>query len=339
MIVVRVLTGAVMITGFVLLMMLLVEYLNVLTRGALRDRLRAGGGRIPAVVVGTVPGCFGAFTNVTLYIHGALSLGALAGSMVAASGDEAFVMLALFPRRALLLFAILLGFGIVVAVVVDRLFGRRYFPCDPCDSGLVVHTPEAPFFRPSGPGPGGFPWSRDRGLLAAGVALFTLGIGTGLIAGDEAWWLRAVVVLLGLVLLWLVVVAPAHFVSDHLVKHVVREHAPRIFLWTVGALAVTEAVATHTPGVEAFVRGHPAVALLIAGAVGLIPESGPHLLFVTMYASGLVPFSVLLTSSIVQDGHGMLPLLAESRVEFVRVKAINLVAGLALGFVVMLLGY
>jgi hypothetical protein len=40
----------------------------------------------------------------------------------------------------------------------------------------------------------------------------------------------------------------------------------------------------------------------------------------------------------VQDGHGMLPLLAESRTEFLRVKAINLVAGLALGFVLLSLG-
>jgi len=60
-----VLSNAVMITGFVLVMMLLVEYLNVATRGALRERLQKGGGRLPAVLIGTVPGCFGAFTNDT----------------------------------------------------------------------------------------------------------------------------------------------------------------------------------------------------------------------------------------------------------------------------------
>jgi hypothetical protein len=48
---------------------------------------------------------------------------------------------------------------------------------------------------------------------------------------------------------------------------------------------------------------------------------------------------VLLASSAVQDGHGMLPLLAESRIEFLRVKAINVVAGLALGSAAMLLGF
>ena len=46
--------------------------------------------------------------------------------------------------------------------------------------------------------------------------------------------------------------------------------------------------------------------LLTGALVGIIPESGPHLIFVMLYAQGLVPFSVLLTSSFVHDGHGML---------------------------------
>ena len=76
-----------------------------------------------------------------------------------------------------------------------------------------------------------------------------------------------------------------------------------------------------------------------AGLLGLIPESGPHLLFLTMYDQGMAPFSVLLASSIVQDGHGMLPLLAHSRVDFLKVKAINLVAGLLAGSLLLLLGH
>ena len=62
------------------------------------------------------------------------------------------------------------------------------------------------------------------------------------------------------------------------------------------------------------------------------------LVFVTLYEKGLVPLSTLVTSSIVQDGHGMLPLLAHSRSDFVRVKAINLAVGLVVGTVMMLLG-
>ena len=337
--VVSILTSAVMITGFVLVMMLLVEYLNVVTRGVVRQRLQKSGGRLPAVLIGTVPGCFGAFTNVTLYVHGALSLGALAGSMIAATGDEAFVMLALFPRRALVLFVLLFGYGLVVARIVDRVFGIRHFPQVGCASGLAVHEAEEESFHLFRLPPEGLRWSLDRALLAAGVLAFTLAIGLGFVAADEALWLRAIVVLLGFLLVGFVVVAPEHFVREHLVRHVVREHAPRIFLWTLGALAVTEWATRSGLGIETFIRNHTTLALLVAAAVGVIPESGPHLVFATLYASGVLPFSVLLTSSAVQDGHGMLPLLAESRVDFLRVKAINVVASLALGFAVMLLGY
>ena len=79
--------------------------------------------------------------------------------------------------------------------------------------------------------------------------------------------------------------------------------------------------------------------LLVAALVGLIPESGPHLVFVTLYSQGAVPLSILLASSIVQDGHGMLPLLAHSRRDFVTVKIINFGAGLGIGALALSLGY
>ncbi len=51
----------------------------------------------------------------------------------------------------------------------------------------------------------------------------------------------------------------------------------------------------------------------------MIATSGDEA-FVTLFAQGLIPFSVLLASSIAQDGHGMLPLLAESKRGFLAVK-------------------
>jgi hypothetical protein len=53
----------------------------------------------------------------------------------------------------------------------------------------------------------------------------------------------------------------------------------------------------------------------------------------------MIPFSVLLASSFVQDGHGMLPMLAHSRREFLLIKAINFSAGLLLGAAAMALGF
>jgi len=65
--------------------------------------------------------------------------------------------------------------------------------------------------------------------------------------------------------------------------------------------------------------------------VGIIPESGPHIIFITLYAQGIIPFGTLLANSIVQDGHGALPLLAESRKAFIKMKLINLTVGLVAG--------
>ena len=73
--------------------------------------------------------------------------------------------------------------------------------------------------------------------------------------------------------------------------------------------------------------------LLIASLVAVIPESGPHLIFAVMFSKGLIPFSVILASSIIQDGHGMLPLLSYSVRDSMLIKLFNLVFGLIIGII------
>jgi hypothetical protein len=60
--------------------------------------------------------------------------------------------------------------------------------------------------------------------------------------------------------------------------------------------------------------------------------------FVMMFAQGLIPFSVLLASSIVQDGHGMLPLLSYSVKDSILIKLFNLAFGTIIGFIFYLCG-
>lgn len=63
------------------------------------------------------------------------------------------------------------------------------------------------------------------------------------------------------------------------------------------------------------------------------------MVFVMMYASGIVPFSVLLTSSISQDGHGMLPLLSYTIKDSVLIKVFNLVFAFLVGIIFFALGF
>jgi hypothetical protein len=61
-------------------------------------------------------------------------------------------------------------------------------------------------------------------------------------------------------------------------------------------------------------------------------------MFVLLFASGSLPLSILIANSIVQDGHGSLPLLAETRKGFFVVKSINIMVGLLVGIIGILTG-
>jgi hypothetical protein len=79
--------------------------------------------------------------------------------------------------------------------------------------------------------------------------------------------------------------------------------------------------------------------LVIAILVGLIPESGPHIVFISLFLSGSIPFSILLANSLVQDGHGGLPLFAEAKRTFVFIKLLKLLIAFILGGALLMLGF
>ncbi len=336
---VDVLGHALMITGFVFVMMLIVEVVNVASAGALQKTLGRGGAAtyLGAGLPGIAPGCLGSFAAVVVYVHRALPRGALVANMIATSGDEAFVMLALFPGNALLLFAVLLAYGVVVGIVVDRVAGRTTFGGAPCATGLVVHETERIHLlaRPAALAGCSF----VRATLCLSLGLFLLAVATGSVGPSEWNWVRMSLLGLGAIALWIAFAVPEHFLEEHLWPHVAREHVPRIFLWVLGVLLVLAAAETTEVPLADVVGGHPWIALVVAALLGIVPESGPHLVFVTLFAQGALPFSVLLASSVVQDGHGMLPLLAESRREFFKIKLINLAAGLLLGGALLAAGF
>ncbi len=338
--VLTVLRDSLMITGFVFVMMLLVEVGQVYSAGVLGRWLRRGGVFRTAAValIGTVPGCLGAFTDVTLYTHGMISFGTLAGAMIAASGDEAFVMLAMFPGTALMLMGLLFAFGLILALVVDRAGGARIYRGRCCPDGITLHDLGA------SPGTGAL-WrpalaglTLPRASLGASLALFAVAVAAGWIGPPEWNWIRWTLLLVAVLALVVVFTVSEHFLEEHLFEHVAKRHAPRVFLWVFGVLLVLAGLEAADLPLAAWIQAHRGWALLAAVLVGVIPESGPHMVFVTLFAQGAIPFSVLAASSAVQDGHGMLPLLAESPWEFAKIKLVNVLAGLVLGGGLLLLG-
>ena len=170
------------------------------------------------------------------------------------------------------------------------------------------------------------------------IVFITLGIVLGIV-GPQTWgWKRVTMTILTAFTAIIVGSVPDHFLKDHIWKHIIKKHMLRVFLWSFFALLIIQ-VGFKFWDFEAFIQSHMVWVMLIAVFIGIVPESGPHMVFVMMFAEGIIPFSVLLASSIVQDGHGMLPLLSYTLRDSMLVKVFNLVFGLSIGLILYYTGF
>jgi hypothetical protein len=146
-------------------------------------------------------------------------------------------------------------------------------------------------------------------------------------------WENILFAILALMVLFITAFTSNHFLNEHLWAHVLKQHFLSVFLWTFGVLLGMHLL-FYFVDLNAFITAHHwslLIVLLLALLIGIIPESGPHIIFIVLYFNGIIPFSILLANFIVQDGHSALPLIAESRMNFVWMKFIKITIGLLVG--------
>ena len=384
-----ILRNSILITGLVVIMMMMIESLNIESKGLFFKGLRKTkiGQVVIAALLGSVPGCMGGFATVSLYTHRMFSFGALVAMMIASSGDEAFVMLAMIPEQALILFVILFIIAIVVGIATDLIHSRMHAKeCDKHDHedcgvqtdcvGYEIHNTSLRAMRGNHRH-----FGSKRISMLVGLALFIAALGTGMLGHDHSHeseqiatgealamtceehghnhehehdhgynhehdhghqinlldegWMNVLFAGLSVIMLFVLVFASDHFVEGHLWNHIVKKHLPTIFAWTFGVLLVL-GIALQYIDIDRWISDNTVLMILLATLIGIIPESGPHMIFVTLFAAGVVPFPVLLASSISQDGHASIPLLAESKKSFAWAKLINCFVALAAGYTAML---
>lgn len=398
-----ILRNSILITGLVVVMMMMIESLNIESKGLLFKGLKRTkvGQVVFGALLGSIPGCMGGFATVSLYTHRLFSFGALVAMMIASSGDEAFVMLAMIPDQALILFAVLFIIAVIVGIGTDRIYDRIHEKhCDKqdheecgadtdCHDGYVVHelsdccddSPETRntekcFHTCHDEAHNGmsisshkhkrhYGWKRI--VMFIGLAVFIAALASGQLGHDHSAhaehahhehhhatietehehdgfhidllsedWMNVLFAGLSVIVLFVLLLASDHFVEEHLWNHIVKKHLPTIFAWTFGVLLVLGIALQHVD-IDRWISDNVALMILLATLIGIIPESGPHLIFVTLFAAGVVPFPVLLASSISQDGHASIPLLAESKKSFAWAKLINCVVAIIAGFGAMIL--
>ena len=150
--------------------------------------------------------------------------------------------------------------------------------------------------------------------------------------GGEADWIRIILIILFVAILIIVTVAEEHFLEEHLWQHVIKIHLPKIFFWTFTVILCLTILNNYV-NIHDIIDSKPFIVLLIAILIGLIPQSGPHLIFLILFANGDLPLGIFLANCIVQDGHGALPLLAESRKAFFISKTIKVVVAIFAGII------
>ncbi len=274
---IQIIYHALEITALVFAMMIIIDWIDVHTRGRLPSWVTRHSvyQYVIASFLGLTPGCMGVYMNISLYMHGYISLGAMVGGMIATTGEATLVMIALFPKTALILNLLLVTFGIIFAVVTDFIVKKFHIPhCNECEA-LVYHKNESSL---------------------------------------------------------------SHYIKEHVWHHIIKKHIWKIFLWSFFAMWIIH-VGSQYWDIKTFVKYHPQLVLLIAVLVGIIPDVAPQFIFIFMFSEGLIPFSVLLASSMVQNGHGLIPMLSYSVKDTITIKTFNVIYGLATGLGVMALGF
>ena len=358
-----ILKHTIMITSFVLVMMLIIEYINVQTRGKWSKPLQRSGWLqiVTAAILGIIPGCLGTYTAVSLYSHKIFGFAALVTTMIATSGDESFLMLTIIPGTALRLFVIIFIISIISGLIIHLVMKTKTLMVLP-ENHLKIHDEESNCicFDPSIILRQFKNISFQRAIILGGLLLFLFGLLIGefghdhnfILPGAESmehahesgthgfeWsWISGTFLFVTLVAIFIISTVNDHFLEEHLWAHIIKKHFLKIFLWTFATLLLIHFINNYID-IESWIQDNLLSILIFSVLIGIIPESGPHYIFILLFADGAIPFSILLANSIVQDGHGAIPLLAESKKSFVAAKFINLIIGLIVGLAGLALGF
>ncbi|MCX7958871.1 MAG: selenocysteine protein, partial [Deltaproteobacteria bacterium] len=252
--------------------------------------------------------------------------GALFSAMIATAGDEELFMFALFPQKAIILLSITFAIAVVSGFLIDRIIPiLKIRTCEECELS-EIHNEDEHFHY--------FEIKETieilRNMTLARFLLLLLLIGSvifftiHLLTESEIHSEQIILIIVNLIATFVIITVPEHYLNEHIWNHIAKRHLIKIFVITFTVLLAIELL-DRFADLKTIVTEHPNLVYLSAILIGIIPQSGPHLIFVMMYAKGIIPFGVLLVNTIVQDGHGLLPLIPHSLRDSLLIKMFKIV--------------
>lgn len=359
---------SIMISFLVMMLMILIEYLQIKTQTKWNSRLleKRWIQIIFAALVGLIPGCIGGFMMVSLFTHKVVGFGALVATLITSFGDEAFFLYSFMPQKAILLASVLFGLGLLFGFIVDNIpFFKKQIPLS---TNHTLHTNNFCCSHSHEDAHKNKNQLWKKYILIGFAIAFILSIVFKVFDHDhhpvfenltphvehvESCHDENETCLLGHIslenflflfisfaTLILLFVANIHFVIEHAWNHVIKKHFVKIFLWTFFILMFIQ-IGLEYVHLESIISDSigKVFILLLAVLIGIIPQSGPHLIFIFLFINGMLPFSIVLANSIVQEGHSGLLLIAESRKHFTWIKFIKIIIALIVGLSGLFLGF
>lgn len=360
-----ILQETIIITGFVIIIIILIELLN----SAVKEKLAKFLDKNPYLQIilgslfGLIPGCIGTFIIVALYSERVISISTLIAALIASVGDEAFIMLAVMPKESILLFTILAVLAISTGFtteLIKRKINKKRIETIVLKENTSTKANRHNYTENHNHNSFSI---KNLNLNFYKIILITfLFIIIGFFITNtiehnhgtkhdeyitdyeqnntsfyithnndsEASIIKIILIIASSISIILLLFSNNNFVKNHICKHIIIKHLPKIFFWILITLIAINGILLFID-INGWIQNNYFIMLFIAIIIGLIPQSGPHLIFVSLFVEGAIPFSILLANSIVQDGHGGLPLLANDRKVFFLKKLISIVLALIIG--------
>ena len=327
------------VTVFVGVVLVFFGYINFKKRGGLIKAIKKNKKWQPIIgaLLGITPGCGGAILIMPLFVRGSVSFGTVVATLIATSGDSAFVLISGAPITYLWLSGLSFVLAVIAGYIVDCCGMKKRFMSWARGGTIkreeevkeVLHCKAKGHQKSSGLGYK----ITHSGYWIYWIVLFVgLIIGIAALAGMDigATWMM-ILGAVGTLLSFIIMIAGKKYVSDDtfeeeemkassLKETMIHDSQETAFVgfWVFVAYLIYELIVYWLGGgdslageivMEDFVKNAGSYPILAAALLGMIPGCGVQIIFVSLYLKGAVPVFALIAHTVSQDGDALFPLL------------------------------